>query len=100
MEQERKSIMVTWDFSAVSYNALKHALKLAHILKNNIVLFHIVEEKSQEEEAGKKLEETVEEIKKDLGEELSYVVQQGNIFKEIADYASSHRRNKKYPEIR
>lgn len=88
MEQERKSIMVTWDFSAVSYNALKHALKLAHILKNNIVLFHIVEEKSQEEEAGKKLEETVEEIKKDLGEELSYVVQQGNIFKEIADYAS------------
>ena len=42
MEQERKSIMVTWDFSAVSYSALKHAIKLAHILKNNILLFHIV----------------------------------------------------------
>jgi len=41
MEHEKKSIMVTWDFSAVSYNALKHAMKMAHILKNNVVLFHI-----------------------------------------------------------
>ena len=39
MEHEKKSIMVTWDFSAVSYNALKHALKMAHILKNNVVCF-------------------------------------------------------------
>ena len=93
MEQERKSIMVTWDFSAVSYNALKHALKLAHILKNDIVLFHIVEESSGEHEARKKLDETVEEIKKELGEQVSYVVQQGNIFKEIADYASREENN-------
>ena len=41
MEQEKKTIMVTWDFSIVSYHALRHAIKLAHILKNNIVLFHI-----------------------------------------------------------
>jgi nucleotide-binding universal stress UspA family protein len=93
MEQEQKSIMVTWDFSVVSYNALKHALKLAHILKNNIVLFHIIEESSEEHEASKKLDETVEEIKKDLGEQVSFVVQQGNIFKEIADYASKEENN-------
>ena len=93
MEQERKSIMVTWDFSAVSYNALKHALKLAHILKNNIILFHIVNDPSEEEGAKKKLEEAVVEIKRDLGEEVGYFVRHGNIFKEIADFASKEENN-------
>ncbi|MEA3463086.1 MAG: universal stress protein [Bacteroidota bacterium] len=93
MEQERKSIMVTWDFSAVSYNALKHAIKLAHILKNNIILFHIVNDPSEEESAKKKLEETVQEIKRDLGEELGYFVRHGKIFKEIADFASKEENN-------
>ena len=93
MEQERKSIKVTWDFSAVSYNALKHALKLAHILKNNIILFHIVNDPSEEEGAKKKLEEAVVEIKRDLGEEVGYFVRHGNIFKEIADFASKEENN-------
>jgi len=93
MEQERKSIMVTWDFSAVSYNALKHALKLAHILKNNIILFHIVNDPSEEEGAKKKLEEAVVGIKRDLGEEVGYFVRHGNIFKEIADFASKEENN-------
>ena len=80
--------MVTWDFSAVSYNALRHAIKLAHILKNNIVLFHIVNEPTDEEAARKKLDVVAEEIKKDYGEEVTYYVHHGNIFKEIAEYAS------------
>lgn len=93
MEQERKSIMVTWDFSAVSYNALKHAIKLAHILKNNIVLFHIVNEPSEEESAKSKMKEEVEKIKKDLGEDVEYFVHHGKIFKEIAEYASKEENN-------
>lgn len=80
--------MVTWDFSAVSYHALKHAIKLAHILKNNILLFHIVNGPAEEETATKRLKETAEEIKKDLGEEVGYFVHHGKIFKEIADFAS------------
>jgi len=93
MEQERKSIMVTWDFSSVSYNALKHAIKLANILKNNIVLFHIVDDPTKEEDAKKRLGETAEEIKKDLGEDVDYIVKHGNIFKEIADFASKEENN-------
>jgi nucleotide-binding universal stress UspA family protein len=88
MEHERKSIMVTWDFSTVSYNALKHAIKMAHILKNNVVLFHIVIDPAEEEAARKKMKESVAEIKKDLGEDVGYFVHHGKIFKEIADYAS------------
>jgi len=93
MEQEKKSIMVTWDFTAVSYNALKHAIKLAHILKNNIILFHIVNEPSTEEAARNKLKDEVEKIKKDLGEEVGYFAHSGKIFKEIAEYASKEENN-------
>jgi len=93
MEQEKKSIMVTWDFSAVSYFALKHAIKLARILKNNIVLFHIVDEPSEEEAARKKMDGIVAEIKKDYKEDVSYYVHHGNIFKEIAEFASKEEYN-------
>lgn len=93
MEHERKSIMVTWDFSAVSYNALKHAIKLAHILKNNIILFHIVNDPAEVESARNKMEGAVEEIKKSLGEEVDYYVHHGKIFKEISDFASKEENN-------
>jgi len=93
MEQERKSIMVTWDFSAVSYHALKHAVRMAHILKNDVVLFHIVNEESEVEAARTKLDSTVEEIKNDMSEDVSYFVHYGKIFSEIAEYASKEENN-------
>lgn len=88
MEQVKKSIMVTWDFSPVSYNALKHAIRMSNIVKYNIVLFHIVKEPDEVDAAREKIGRTVEEIKNDLGEEVGYFVHHGKIFKEIADYAS------------
>jgi len=88
MEQVKKSIMVTWDFSAVSYHALKHAIKLSHIVKNNILLFHIVKDEAEEKEARPKMEKVVLEIRKDFGEEVNFHLYRGKIFKEIADFAS------------
>jgi nucleotide-binding universal stress UspA family protein len=88
MEQVKKSIMVTWDFSAVSYYALKHAIRLSQIVKYNIVLFHIVNEPTEVEGAKEKLEIAAGEIKNDLGVEVSCYVHHGKIFKEIAEYAS------------
>ncbi len=80
--------MVTWDFSAVSYSALKHALRMSRIVKYNIVLFHIVGELSEIEAGKEKMGKVVEEVKKDYGEDVSYFVHHGKIFKEIAEYAS------------
>jgi nucleotide-binding universal stress UspA family protein len=88
MEQVKKSIMVTWDFSAVSYNALRHAIRLSHIVKYNILLFHIVKEASEVDAARQKLEGTIEEISKDQGVVLNSYVHHGKIFKEISDFAS------------
>ena len=85
--------MVTWDFSAVSDHALKHAIKLAHILKNDITLFHIVADPSEEEAARKRIEEDIERIRKDYKEEVGYYLHHGSIFKEIAEYASKEENN-------
>jgi nucleotide-binding universal stress UspA family protein len=93
MEQARKSIMVTWDFSVVSYNALKHAIKMANIMKYQILLFHIVADQTEEEDARKKMEAEVEKIKKDFGEEVGFLVVHGKIFKEISEYASNEKNN-------
>jgi len=88
MEQVKKSIMVTWDFSDVSYSALKHAIRMSHIVKYNILLFHIIKDPSEREAAIEKMGKAVEEIKKEYGEEVGYFVHHGKIFKEIAEYAS------------
>jgi nucleotide-binding universal stress UspA family protein len=88
MEQVKKTIMVTWDFSTVSYNALKHAIRMSQIVKYNILLFHIVKNPSEVETAVEKLGKTVSEIKNDLGVEVGSYVHHGKIFKEISDYAS------------
>jgi nucleotide-binding universal stress UspA family protein len=93
MEQVKKSIMVTWDFSSVSYNALKHAIRMSRIVKYNIVLFHIVKEEEEVEAARERLDQTIGEIKKDFDEEVGYYVHHGKIFKEIADYASEEENN-------
>jgi len=80
--------MVTWDFSDVSYSALKHAIRMSHIVKYNILLFHIIKDPSEREAAIEKMGKAVEEIKKEYGEEVGYFVHHGKIFKEIAEYAS------------
>ena len=88
MGQVKKSIMVTWDFSAVSYSALKHAIRMSRIVKYNILLFHIVNDTAETEAAKEKLGKVAEEIKKDFGVEVQYFVHHGKIFKEISEYAS------------
>ena len=85
MEKVKKTIMVTWDFSAVSYYALKHAIRMSQIVKYDIMLFHIVNDPSEVEAAREKLEKTVVEIKNDLGAEVGNYVHHGKIFKEIGD---------------
>jgi nucleotide-binding universal stress UspA family protein len=88
MEQEKKSILVTWDFSAVSDYAIKHAIRLADIIKNDILLIHIVKDEAEEEAARKKMDSVVLRIRREMGVEVSYQLRQGKIFKEIADFAT------------
>jgi nucleotide-binding universal stress UspA family protein len=88
MDPEKKSIMVTWDFTEKSFYALEHAIRISNIVKNNILLFHIVPNESEVDEAKARIEQTVAEVKEKYGEDVSTFVHHGTIFNEISKYAS------------
>jgi nucleotide-binding universal stress UspA family protein len=88
MIQEKKTIIVTWDFSNAAVNALKHAVKIGKIVENSVVLFHVTSEQTAIPAAEKKLEETVAKYSAELEIEISYELKTGSIFDEISEYAS------------
>jgi len=88
MSKDKKTILVTWDFSKAAENALKHAVKIARIVENNVVLFHVVAEEAQFAEAEKKLKEACVKFSAELDNEIVYVLKVGSIFDEISEHAS------------
>lgn len=88
MSKDKKTILVTWDFSKAAENALKHAAKIARIVENNLVLFHVVAEETQLAEAEKKLKEACVKYSAELDHEIIYVLKVGSIFDEISKHAS------------
>ena len=93
MNQDKKTILVTWDFSIAAENALKHAVKIARIVENNAALFHVYQEESQKSKVEKKLEEACKKYSAELDFEIGYVLKKGSIFDEISDYASGEENN-------
>jgi nucleotide-binding universal stress UspA family protein len=94
MEKTTKYLLVTWDFTKVSENALEHALRIAKYVNNDVRLIHIIEEGSQsdklKEEAEGKLQLLVKETFEKHRIKPSYVVLEGSIFNTISKYASSN----------
>ncbi len=94
MEKTTKYLLVTWDFTKVSENALEHALRIAKYVDNEVRLIHIVEEGSLsaklKEEAEGKLDLLVKETYEKHRIKPSYVVLEGTIFNTISRYASSN----------
>lgn len=88
MSQDKKNILVTWDFSDAAENALKHAGRLGKIVDKKVFLFHVTQDNSQQEAAEAKLKETCKKYSQDFGYEISYILKTGSIFAEISDYAS------------
>lgn len=88
MSEEKKTILVTWDFSTAAENALKHAARIGKSVDNNVAMFHVTAEESQNEEAEKKLQEACKKYSSELGLEIIYVLKTGSIFDEISAYAS------------
>jgi len=88
MNQEKKTILVTWDFSNAAENALKHAVKIGRIVENNVALFHVYAEEPQKAGVEKKLEEACKKYTAAFDLDVGYVLRKGSIFDEISDYAS------------
>lgn len=88
MSEEKKTIIVTWDFSSAAINALKHAVQIAKIVGDKVALFHVIASEEERQATENKLEEACKKHSKELGYEVIYLLKEGSIFDEISDYVS------------
>ena len=91
MEEQKKLIVVPWDFTHVAENALAHAVKISHMVGNDICLLHIVDPGiNVKDEAVKKaqLRQLTEENSKKYNVPISYHISKGSIFRAIAEFAN------------
>jgi len=95
MEMKPQKLIVPWDFSPVSENALLYALKIGAFSKHfSLDLIHVIESgslftkgKMTVKDASDKLKQDVARIKETYGIEARPVVQDGSIFHTISEYA-------------
>ncbi len=94
MEKADKMLLVTFDFTPVSDNALAHALRISKFTDSPIRLLHVVEEGSdheqKREEAENKLKLVCEAFHDKNGLSLDFVILKGSIFNTIGKYASEN----------
>src|ERR1035437_1973656 len=91
MEEQKKLIVVPWDFSHVADNALAHAVKIGKMVNNDICLLHIVDSGISPKELAQKtalLKKLVEENVTKYNIPIIYHISKGSIFTEIAEYAN------------
>jgi nucleotide-binding universal stress UspA family protein len=91
MEENKKLIVVPWDFSHVAGHALAHAVKIGRMVSNDICLLHIVDNgispKAHLEKVNH-LKKLVEENGKKYNIPISYHISKGSIFSAIAEYVN------------
>lgn len=83
-------ILVTWDFTEVSENALKHAQIAANKLRTNVMLLHIVKKDSEVKAAEEKMHDVIAKKFSDLSPKPEALVVAGNIFTTISEAAEEH----------
>jgi nucleotide-binding universal stress UspA family protein len=91
MEKTRNTILVTWDNTELSENALLHALRIGRLVENDIRLVHVVdppELKMPLEEVENKFAKVVTDLSKKHDYDLQGIVLTGSIFKTISEYAN------------
>ena len=90
--KEKKTVLVTWDYTAVSANAFLHALKIARSVDNTIRLVHIIKDgdESDVKAANEKLKKKTDELTKIYNVPIESVLLKGSIFSEISKYSADN----------
>lgn len=91
MEENKKLIVVPWDFSHVAEHALAHAVKISRMVGNDICLLHIADTGISPRALADKtthLKRLVEENGKKYNVPVIYHIAKGSIFSAIAEYAN------------
>jgi len=91
MEEQKKLIVVPWDFTVVADYALAHAVKISRTVDNDICLLHIVSKGISNQEGAAKRSQLIkvaEDNSRKYNITLSYHISKGSIFTSIAEYAN------------
>jgi len=91
MEENKKLIVVPWDFTHVADHALAHAAKISRMVTNDICLLHIADPgiKAKDELMKRSsLKQLTEEYSKKYNVPVTYHISKGSIFTAIAEFAN------------
>jgi len=89
MSEEKKSILVTWDFTKISEYAFLYALKIARAVESNIKLINIVKPNQPEilKSVDEKLQQEAGKLKDEYNFDVSSQIIEGDLFTAISNYA-------------
>ena len=90
MENFPKPIIVPCDYSQVSEYAFEHAILIANVISQDIILLHIVKEKKEINAAMEKLQKKCDELILKYGVTVSPRIMTGNIFDSIKEAAHDY----------
>ncbi|MBI5217479.1 MAG: universal stress protein [Bacteroidia bacterium] len=93
MEENKKTILVPWDFTHIAENALLHAIKIADTFDNDITLLNIVKKQKEVDEILVKLNAVAEETHKKYNFKPRVLAVVGSIFSTISEVASEINAN-------
>jgi nucleotide-binding universal stress UspA family protein len=91
MEENKKLIVVPWDFTLVAEHALAHAVKISRMVGNEICLLHIIDSGINPQVEGEKkvlLQHVSEENSKKYNMPILNHLSKGSIFSAIAEFAN------------
>ncbi len=72
-------VLIPYDFTELSDNAIKYGIKIAAMLSTDITLLHVVHSVSLEEQVAKDLEVVAEKVYKDFGVKPKTMVKSGKV---------------------
>jgi nucleotide-binding universal stress UspA family protein len=93
MEENKKLIVVPWDFTQVAENALGHAAKIGRTIGGEVCLLHIVDESIKPRQEGEKktlLRHVADEGAVKYNMTVTAQVRKGSIFTSIAEFVNSN----------
>ncbi len=91
--EDRRSILIPWDFSDVANNALEHAVRFAKITDIGITLINIVKRERDIPEVIDKLAIIADKTENKHNIKPDVIVREGTIFKTISEVASEIKAN-------
>jgi len=93
MEEHSNFILIPWDFTKISENALMHGIKIAKMTDDSIVIQHVVDKSlssKNESEVLLKLENVKQKFENLFGIRIQVLISKGNIFSAISSYANKN----------